>query len=218
MPRERKLPWLPSRTHRPGLREGRKIMRTEATAWNRRRVDEIDQELQRAIGDEREALVEERRLLVKDINRTPAHAKKSPAQLDAEIAAALATPRHAAAPVPKLAAPALTPPRRTKKRVAVVWADLNVLAQAASFGDISVGDLAPSARTTARVSKTWRERVRAAGARLRSLADRGLLEEGYGEKYNLTEAGRQVLVDAGYAPTATGTWITPGARRPSWSW
>ena len=196
------------------------MMRTEATEWNRRRVDEIDQELQRAIGDDREALVEERRLLVKDINRTPdpAQAKKTPAQLDAEIAAALATPRHATAPVPKLTAPALTPPRPPKKRVAVVWADLNVLAQAASFGDISVDDLAPSARTTARVSKTWRERVRAAGARLRNLADRGLLEEGYGDRHTLTEAGRQVLVDAGYAPTATGTWIKPGARRPSWSW
>lgn len=69
-------------------------MRTEATEWNRRRLDEIDQELQRAIGDEREALVEERRLLLKDINRNPAHAKKSPAQLDAEIAAALATPKR----------------------------------------------------------------------------------------------------------------------------
>ena len=192
------------------------MMRTEATEWNRRRLDEIDQELQRAIGDEREALVEERRLLVKDINRTPApaHAKKTTAQLDAEIALALATPRHEAAS----ATPALTPPRQPKKRVAVIWTDLNVLAQAASFGDISVDDLAPSARTTARVSKTWRERVRAASARLRSLADRGLLEEGYGDKYTLTEAGRQVLGDAGYAPIATGTWIKPGARRPSWSW
>ena len=195
-------------------------MHTEATAWNRRRLDGLDQELQCAIGDEHKALVEERRLLVKAINRTPspAHAKKTPAQLDAEIAAALATPRHEAASVPKLTAPALTPPRRPKKRVAVVWADLNVLAQAASFGDISVDDLAPSARTTARVSKTWRERTRAAGARLCSLADRGLLEEGYGDRCTLTEAGRQVLVDAGYAPTVTGTWIKPGARRPSWSW
>ena len=142
--------------------------------------------------------------------------KTAPAQLDREIAEALATPKHEAASVPKIASPA--PPRRPKKRVTVVWADLNVLAQAASFGDISVDDLAPSARTTARVSKTWRERTRAAGARLRGLAERGLLEEGYGDKYTLTETGRQVLVDAGYAPTATGTWIKPGARRPSWSW
>ena len=71
-------------------------MRTEATAWNRRRLDAIDQELQHAIGDDREALVEERRLLMKDIHRNPAHAKKSSAQLDAEIAAALATPKHGA--------------------------------------------------------------------------------------------------------------------------
>ncbi len=93
-PRERKMPWLPSRTHRPGLREGRKVMRAEATAWNQRRVDEIDQELPRAIGDEREALVEERRLLLKDINRNPApvQATKTPAQLDAEIADILAKP------------------------------------------------------------------------------------------------------------------------------
>jgi hypothetical protein len=125
---------------------------------------------------------------------------KTPAQLDVEIAEALARPRS--------------------KRVAVVWADLNVLAQAASFGNVSVGDLAPSARTTANVTKTWLKRTRAASARLRDLADRGLLAEAgtYGEKYVLTEAGRQALVDAGYAPTATGTWIKPGARRPSWSW
>jgi hypothetical protein len=65
-------------------------MRAEAAEWNRRRLAEIDQELQRAIGDGRDALVEERRLLLKDINRNPAHAKKSTAQLDAEIAKALA--------------------------------------------------------------------------------------------------------------------------------
>jgi hypothetical protein len=135
--------------------------------------------------------------------------KKTATQLDREVAEALAGQQPAVL--------ALTP-RRPKKRVAVVWADLNVLAQAASFGDISVEDLAPSPRTTARVSKTWRERTRAAAERLRSLADRGLLEEGYGDKHTLTEAGRQVLVDAGYAPTASGTWINPGARRPSWSW
>lgn len=123
---------------------------------------------------------------------------KTPAQLDAEIAAVLKRPRS--------------------KRVVVVWADLNVLAQAASFGNVSVDDLAPSARTTANVSKSWLKRTRAANARLRSLAERGLLEEEYGAKYVITEAGRQALVDAGYAPDAVGRWLKPGARRPSWSW
>ncbi|MCJ7598226.1 MAG: hypothetical protein MUO41_06310 [Methyloceanibacter sp.] len=106
MPRERKLPWLPSRAQRPGLREGRKIMQAEAAEWNQRRLDEIDQELQHAIGEEREAIVEERRLLVKDINSNPAPApvKKTHAQLDAEIAAALAAPKHEAASAPKLTA------------------------------------------------------------------------------------------------------------------
>ena len=79
-------------------------MRAEATAWNRTRLAEIDQELRRAIGDERAALVEERRLLLKDINRNPvlAHAKKPPAQLDREIAEALgARPPAASAVVEK---------------------------------------------------------------------------------------------------------------------
>jgi hypothetical protein len=80
-------------------------MQAEALEGNRRRLDEIDQELQHAIGEEREALVEERRLLLKDINRNPAPAlKKTTAQLDAEIAAALATPKHEMASVPKLTA------------------------------------------------------------------------------------------------------------------
>ncbi len=115
-------------------------------------------------------------------------------------------------------AAALKPPPRSK-RAAVAAADLNVLAQAASFGNISVDDLAPYARTANRLSKTYLTRVRAAGARLRSLAERELLDAGgtYSEKYVLTAAGRQALVDASYAPNAACEWLKPGARRPSWS-
>jgi hypothetical protein len=134
--------------------------------------------------------------------------QKTPAQLDAEIAAALATPAPSAAMTP-----------RPKKRAAVPWADINVLAQAISFGEVTMDDLAPPARTASSMSKTYRKKTRAAYARLRSLADRGLLEgQGFlGEKYVITETGRQVLVDAGYAPNAGGSWIKPGARRPTWS-
>lgn len=106
------------------------------------------------------------------------------------------------------------------KDLSVPWADLNVLAQAASYGDVSVTDLAPSPRTVARVSKTLIKRTRAAQARLRSLAGRGLLVEAgtYGDKYAPSEAGRRALVDAGYSPNAAGEWLKAGARKPSWSW
>jgi hypothetical protein len=58
-------------------------------------------------------------------------------------------------------------------------ADLNVLAQAASFGDISVFTLVPPARTVATVSKTYREKCRRARERLISLVTAGALIEGY---------------------------------------
>lgn len=120
---------------------------------------------------------------------------KTAAQLDTEIAAALKSPQSKC----------------------VAWADLNVLAQAASFGDVSVSDLAPEARKATSISKTYFKRARAAVVRLRDLASRGLLEDQYGEKYEVTAAGRQALIDAGYAPNAGGEWLKPGARRPSWS-
>lgn len=123
---------------------------------------------------------------------------KSAAQLDAEIAASLGKLRS--------------------KRGAVAAADLNVLAQAATFGDVSVNDLAPQARTASRLSKTYLKRVRAAGARVRGLVERGLLEAGgtYGEKYTVTATGQQALINAGYATNAAGEWIKAGARRPGW--
>ena len=123
---------------------------------------------------------------------------KTPAQLDAEIAEVLNAPA---------------------KRVAVPAADLNVLAQAASFGNVSLNDLAPQARAASRLSKTYLTRVRAAGARVRGLFERGLLDAGgtYGEKYEITAAGRQALVDAGYAANAAGEWLKAGGRKPGWS-
>ena len=117
------------------------------------------------------------------------------AQLDAEIAEALSK-------------------RQSSK---ITAHDLNVLAQAASFGNVSVEDLAPSARTVARISPSALKRARAARRRINDLTGRGLLVEVYGDRYEITDAGREALVAAGYAPNRAGSWLKPGARVPGWA-
>lgn len=96
-------------------------------------------------------------------------------------------------------------------------ADLNVLAQAASFGDISVFTLVPPARTVATVSKTYREKCHHARERLISLVTAGMLVEGYAERHTITEAGRAALLAAGYKRESNGLWLKLGARRPGWA-
>jgi hypothetical protein len=101
--------------------------------------------------------------------------------------------------------------------------DLNVLAQAASFGDISLEDLAPSPRTVARISPTSHKRTRAALCRLEGLVAAGLLEPKGGSRgvgasrYTITNAGRAALTAAGYVQESTGYWLVPGADRPRWT-
>lgn len=122
---------------------------------------------------------------------------KSPAQLDAEIAEVLAKPRAA--------------------RSKVALRDLDLLAQAMSFGDISVEDLVPSPRTIARLSPSNIKRSRAAHRRLTALVEQGLLEEGYGDRFAATSAGKDALVAAGFEPNRAGSWLKPGARVPGWA-
>jgi hypothetical protein len=95
--------------------------------------------------------------------------------------------------------------------------DFNVLAQAASFGDVSIEDLAPSPRTVARISPSLRTRQRAAWRRVEKLVQQGLLTETYGDRYIVTDAGRAALTTAGYAPNRAGSWLKPGARIPGWA-
>jgi hypothetical protein len=97
--------------------------------------------------------------------------------------------------------------------------DLNVLAQAASFGDLSLQDLAPSPRTVARISPTNHKRTRAARHRLDGLVGAGLLETSgiHGSRYTITDAGIAALTAAGYVREPSGYWLVPGAVRPRWT-
>jgi len=95
--------------------------------------------------------------------------------------------------------------------------DLDLLAQAVSFGDVSVEDLVPSPRTIARLSPSNLKRSRAARRRLVALVERGLLEEAYGDRFVPTTAGKEALVAAGFAPNRAGSWLRPGARVPGWA-
>lgn len=99
----------------------------------------------------------------------------------------------------------------------VTAANLNILAQAASFGDISVFTLVPPARTVATVSKTYRKKCHRAQARLTGLVAAGMLVEGYAERHTITDAGRVALLVAGYVRDEGGSWLKPGARRPGWA-
>lgn len=119
--------------------------------------------------------------------------KKTAAQLEREIAEALT---------------------RTKQLGA---RQLDLLAQAASFGSVSVADLLPRPRTVALLRPERVARERRATARLYELVEAGMLEEVYGDKYEATTAGLAALRSAGFVPGPTGFWIKPGARRPGWT-
>jgi hypothetical protein len=178
-------------------------MRAEATEWNRRRLAEIDQELQRAIGDGREELVEERRLLLKDINRNPAPAhakKKSPAQLDAEIAAALATPKHGAKPTSALAAPRATRATVTRAAVAKFGPEIEV------FSDASGSDRGRSAF----VSAAGRRRVAVIIRRTNSYVGQTNYQHAPGsthqERLSIERAFLPQIIINVEAPTAAAAW------------
>lgn len=125
---------------------------------------------------------------------------KTSSQLDAEIAEALTRP--------------LTTSTSAKKLDA---RQLDLIAQAASFGSVNVDDLVPQPRTVATIRPERLKRTRRAAKRLRELAEAGMLVEVYGDKYELTDAGRAALETAGFVKQSTGYWIKPGVKRPGWA-
>jgi hypothetical protein len=128
---------------------------------------------------------------------------KTSAQLDADIAEALTKQR--------------TGRDISTKRQQVGLRDLDLLAQAMSFGDVSVEDLVPSPRTIARISPSNLKRSRAAWRRLTALVERGLLEEAFGDRFSVTPAGKDALVAAGFEQNRTGYWLKPGRNVPGWA-
>ena len=100
----------------------------------------------------------------------------------------------------------------------------NILAQAASFGDVSVEDIAPSPSTVARASKSLRVRqisarrsINALARSINALVAAGLLVEVYGDRFEPTTEGLAALKQRGYVRHHNGAWLRDGARTPSWA-
>jgi hypothetical protein len=87
--------------------------------------------------------------------------------------------------------------------------DLKVLAIAASYGSVSVGDFVAAPKRTARLSKTYRTRVASVNRRLRSLARASALQDSGFGNFIISEAGLLCLRSAGFHKTSSGMWKHP---------
>lgn len=99
-------------------------------------------------------------------------------------------------------------------------AQLDLLAQAATFDVVWLRDSCPSPKYHATISNTHRQCVARWHRNVQPLADSGLLEIGdlTGGSYEITPRGLSVLEAHGYSKDSRGMYLKRGSKPPKWSW